>query len=64
MREQELSRRPLFYLSPQLNERRRMLQLLKLATSAHKLSRCALHLGEHCTVEPRCRHKTHVHNSL
>lgn len=45
MREQELSRRPLFYLSPQLNERRRMLQLLKLATSAHKLSRCALHLA-------------------
>ncbi|KRK01065.1 uncharacterized protein Dyak_GE21368, isoform B [Drosophila yakuba] len=45
MREQELRRRPMFFLSPQLSERQRMLQLLKLATRAHKLSRCALHLA-------------------
>ncbi|XP_043646773.1 cyclin-J [Drosophila teissieri] len=45
MREQELRRRPMFFLSPQLSERQRMLQLLKLVTRTHKLSRCALHLA-------------------
>ncbi|XP_017071482.1 cyclin-J [Drosophila eugracilis] len=45
MREQELRRLPMFFLSPQSGERHKMLQLLQLAARTHKLSRCALHLA-------------------
>ncbi|XP_017057973.1 cyclin-J [Drosophila ficusphila] len=45
MKEQEMRRLPLFFLSPQLDERYKMLQLLQLVTGTYKLSRCALHLA-------------------
>ncbi|KAH8380462.1 hypothetical protein KR009_010810, partial [Drosophila setifemur] len=45
MREQELTRRPLFFVSSQMDERQKMLHLLQVVTRAHKLNRCALHLA-------------------
>jgi len=51
MREQELRRLPMFFLSSQIEDRQKLLQFLQLVARTHKLGRCALHLGEHCTVE-------------
>ncbi|KAH8349301.1 hypothetical protein KR067_007536 [Drosophila pandora] len=45
MKEQELRRRPMFFLSTQLDQRQKMVYIMQTATRAHKLSRCALHLG-------------------
>ncbi|XP_017098498.2 cyclin-J [Drosophila bipectinata] len=45
MKEQELRRRPLYFLSTQLDQRPKIVYILQTATRAHKLSRCALHLA-------------------
>ncbi|KAH8339317.1 hypothetical protein KR074_011417, partial [Drosophila pseudoananassae] len=45
MKEQELRRRPLYFLSSQLDQRPKVVYILQTATRAHKLSRCALHLA-------------------
>ncbi|KAH8239201.1 hypothetical protein KR032_001785 [Drosophila birchii] len=45
MQEQEQRRRPLEYLSTQLNERQETMQLLQEMKRTYKLSRCAFHLA-------------------
>ncbi|KAI8038964.1 cyclin-J [Drosophila gunungcola] len=45
MREQEKRRLPMYFLSPQIDERQKMLELLQMVAKTHKISRCALHLG-------------------
>ncbi|XP_016971833.2 cyclin-J [Drosophila rhopaloa] len=45
MKEQETRRMPMYFLSPQINERQKMLQLLQMVARTHKISRCALHLA-------------------
>ncbi|XP_050742080.1 cyclin-J-like protein isoform X2 [Drosophila biarmipes] len=45
MREQELRRLPMFFLSSQVDDRPKLLQFLQLMVRTHKLSRCALHLA-------------------
>ncbi|EDW79508.1 uncharacterized protein Dwil_GK20516 [Drosophila willistoni] len=43
--EDEKRRRPLYYLSRQLSDRRKMLQLCQHVASSYKSTRCALHLS-------------------
>lgn len=45
MREQELRRLPMFFLSSQIDDRQKLLQFLQLVARTHKLGRCALHLA-------------------
>lgn len=44
MKESELRRRPLFFMSSQMDQRPTLVQLCQLITRTYKLGRCALHL--------------------
>lgn len=44
MKESELRRRPLYFMSSQMDQRPTLVQLCKLITRTYKLGRCALHL--------------------
>ncbi|KAH8395287.1 hypothetical protein KR222_008188, partial [Zaprionus bogoriensis] len=48
MKESELRRRPLYFLSSQLDQRPALVQLCQLITRTYKLGRCALHLCKLC----------------
>ncbi|XP_044250311.1 cyclin-J isoform X2 [Drosophila takahashii] len=45
MREQELRRLPMFFLSNQVEERPKCVEFLQLVAQTHKLGRCATHLA-------------------
>ncbi|KAH8371582.1 hypothetical protein KR093_008096, partial [Drosophila rubida] len=45
LKESELRRRPIYFLSTQIEHRAHLIQLCQLITRTYKLSRCALHLS-------------------
>ncbi|XP_002060479.2 cyclin-J [Drosophila virilis] len=45
MKESEMRRRQVFFMSTQIDQRPKLLQLCQLITRTYKLSRCALHLS-------------------